>query len=113
MVVIGAVAALGGMPPDYFEDFITVRFTRGRPNDEQIITANIQALGLGFDEVTKTGFKVADLDDPPEETQPRVVIKGKRRPLPRRHHGGPRHLRRVPDFAGDHHPRVHGGEPPR
>ena len=76
MVVIGAVAALGGMPPDYFEDFITVRFTRGRPNDEQIITANIQALGLGFDEVMKTGFKVADLDDPPEETQPRVVIKG-------------------------------------
>ncbi len=76
MVVIGAVAALGGMPPDYFEDFITVRFTRGRPNDEQIITANIQALGLGFDEVTKTGFKVADLDDPPEETHPRVVIKG-------------------------------------
>ena len=76
MVVIGAVAALGGMPPDYFEDFITVRFTRGRPNDEQIITANIQALGLGFEEVTKTGFKVADLDDPPEETQPRVVIKG-------------------------------------
>ena len=76
MVVIGAVAALGGMPPDYFEDFITVRFTRGRPNDQQIIDANIQALGLGFDEVTKTGFKVADLDEPPEETQPRVVIKG-------------------------------------
>ena len=76
MVVIGAVAALGGMPPDYFEDFITVRFTRGRPNDQQIIDANIQALGLGFEEVTKTGFKVADLDDPPEETQPRVVIKG-------------------------------------
>ena len=76
MVVIGAVAALGGMPPDYFEDFITVRFTRGRPNDEQIITANIQALGLGFDEVTKAGFRVADLDDPPEETHPRVVIKG-------------------------------------
>ena len=76
MVVIGAVAALGGMPPEYFEDFIKVRFTRGRPNDEQIITANIEALGLGFEEVTKTGFKVADLDAPPESTQPRVVIKG-------------------------------------
>lgn len=76
MVVIGAVAALGGMPPDYFEDFIRVRFTRGRDNDEQIIGANIQALGLGFDEVTKTGFKVADLDAPPSEDGPRVVIKG-------------------------------------
>jgi 2-oxoglutarate ferredoxin oxidoreductase subunit alpha len=76
MVVIGAVAALGGMPPEYFEDFIRVRFTRGRDNDQQIIDANIQALGLGFDEVTKTGFKVSDLDTPPADEGPRVVIKG-------------------------------------
>ena len=76
MVVIGAVASLGGMPPDYFEDFIRVRFTRGRANDEQIIDANIQALGLGFEEVGKTGFKVADLEQPPADQGPRVVIKG-------------------------------------
>ena len=76
MVVIGAVAALGGMPPAYFEDFITARFTRGRDNDQEIIDANIQALNLGFQEVQKTGFRVTDLDDPPEEDGPRVVIKG-------------------------------------
>ena len=76
MVVIGAVAALGGMPAEYFEDFIRVRFTRGRDNDEQIIEANIAALKLGVEEVAKTGFRVADLDDPPPDEGGRVVIKG-------------------------------------
>ena len=76
MVVIGAVAALGGMPAAYFEDFIRERFTRGRDNDQQIIDANIQALGLGVEEVGKTGFKVADLDEPPPEGGPRVVLSG-------------------------------------
>ena len=76
MVVIGAVAALGGMPAEYFEDFIRERFTRGRDNDEQIIDANIQALKLGVEEVERAGFKVADLDSPPSENGPRVVVKG-------------------------------------
>ena len=76
MVVIGAVAALGGMPPDYFEDFIRERFTRGRDNDQQIIDANIEALKLGVQEIERTGFKVSDLDAPPAENGPRVVIKG-------------------------------------
>ena len=76
MVVIGAVAALGGMPAEYFEDFIRARFTRGRDNDQQIIEANIEALKLGIEEVSKTGFRVADLDDPPPDEGTRVVIKG-------------------------------------
>ena len=76
MVVIGAVAALGGMPTEYFEDFIRARFTRGRDNDQQIIEANIEALKLGTEEVSKTGFRVADLDDPPPDEGTRVVIKG-------------------------------------
>jgi 2-oxoglutarate ferredoxin oxidoreductase subunit alpha len=76
MVVIGAVAALGGMPPEYFEDFIRERFTRGRDNDQQIIDANIEALKLGVQEVERAGFKVANLDDPPAEDGQRVVVKG-------------------------------------
>ena len=76
MVVIGAVAALGGMPAEYFEDFIRERFTRGRDNDEQIIDANIQALNLGVEEVERAGFKVSDLDSPPPESGTRVVVKG-------------------------------------
>ncbi len=76
MVVIGAVAALGGMPAEYFEDFITTRFTRGRDNDAEIIRANIEALKLGIEEVVKTGFRVADLDDPPLDEGQRIVIKG-------------------------------------
>ena len=76
MVVIGAVAALGGMPPDYFTDFITDRFTRGRANDQAIIEANIQALQLGVDAVKEAGLKVGDLDAPPESDVPRILVKG-------------------------------------
>ena len=76
MVVIGAVAALGGMPAAYFEDFIRERFTRGRDNDRQIIDANIQALHLGVQEVERAGLKVSDLEPPPEGSGPRVVVKG-------------------------------------
>ena len=76
MVVIGAVAALGGMPPDYFTDFITDRFTRGRANDQAIIDANIQALQLGVDAVKEAGLKVGDLDAPEESDVPRILVKG-------------------------------------
>ena len=76
MVVIGAVAALGGMPAAYFEDFIRERFTRGRDNDRQIIDANIQALHLGVQEVERAGLKVSDLEAPPAANGQRVVVKG-------------------------------------
>ena len=76
MVVIGAVAALGGMPADYFTDFITERFSRGRANDQEIIGANIKALQLGVEAVQQAGFKVGDLEAPPPKQGERVLIKG-------------------------------------
>ena len=76
MVVIGAVAELGGMPADYFTDFITERFTRGRANDQEIVDANIQALQLGVDAVRARGGKVGDLDAPPKPEGERLVVKG-------------------------------------
>jgi 2-oxoglutarate ferredoxin oxidoreductase subunit alpha len=76
MVVIGAVAALGGMPADYFTDFITERFSRGRANDKEIIDANIKALQLGVEAVQQAGFKVGDLEAPPPKQGERVLIKG-------------------------------------
>ncbi len=61
MVVIGALAYLIQMPQDIIEEFVTKRFSRGRPNDEQIISANIQALSLGRDEAEKSGFSLGEL----------------------------------------------------
>lgn len=61
MVVIGALAYLIQMPQDILEEFITKRFSRGRPNDEQIISSNIQALTLGRDEAEKSGFSLGEL----------------------------------------------------
>ena len=37
MIVIGAVAQLADFPLSYLEEFVTKRFSRGRPGDEQII----------------------------------------------------------------------------
>ncbi|MCH7787141.1 MAG: 2-oxoacid:acceptor oxidoreductase subunit alpha [Chloroflexi bacterium] len=61
MVVIGALAYLIKMPQDILEEFITKRFSRGRANDEQIISSNIQALTLGREEAEKSGFSLGEL----------------------------------------------------
>ena len=61
MVVIGALAYLIKMPQDILEEFVTKRFSRGRANDEQIISSNIQALTLGRDEAEKSGFSLGEL----------------------------------------------------
>ena len=52
MVVMGALGGLVNMPQSILEGFVTKRFSRGRAGDEQIITANIQALTLGREEVS-------------------------------------------------------------
>ena len=47
MVVMGALADLVNMPQSILESFVTNKFTRGRPNDAEIISSNIEALSLG------------------------------------------------------------------
>ena len=76
MVVMGALAYLVGIPQQILEDFVTKRFTRGRPNDQQIIESNHVALGLGRAEAEKSGFSLGELADsiPPEGEQ--VLING-------------------------------------
>ena len=61
MVVSGALAHLIKMPQDILEEFITKRFSRGRANDEQIISSNIKALSLGREEAEKSGFSLGEL----------------------------------------------------
>ena len=76
MVVMGALAYLVGIRQQILEDFVTKRFTRGRPNDQQIIESNHLALSLGRNEAEKSGFNLGELADsiPPEGEQ--VLING-------------------------------------
>ena len=76
MVVIGALAYLVQMPQVILEEFVTKRFTRGRPNDEQIISSNIEALSLGRIEAERSGFSLGELAPsiPPEIDQ--ILLNG-------------------------------------
>ena len=47
MVVIGALAQLVGMRQEILDEFVRARFTRGRPNDAEIIDSNLRAMRLG------------------------------------------------------------------
>ena len=76
MVTIGAVAKLIGFSLEEIDAFITARFTRGRPNDDAIIKANIEAVRLGAEVAEQSGFSVGELDDasPPDYEQ--IMITG-------------------------------------
>ena len=76
MVVMGALAYLVEIDQSILEQFVTKRFTRGRPNDEEIIKANIQALTLGRQEAEKSGFIIGQMADaiPPEGEQ--ILVNG-------------------------------------
>ena len=76
MVTIGAVARLIGFSLEEIDAFIMARFTRGRPNDAEIISANIEAVRLGADVAAQSGFSVGELDEssPPDYEQ--IMITG-------------------------------------
>jgi 2-oxoglutarate ferredoxin oxidoreductase subunit alpha len=76
MVIIGALAHLVNMPQDYLEDFVTKRFTRGRVGDEEIIKANIVALGLGRTKAAESGFSLGELAQPQKPEGDQILIKG-------------------------------------
>ena len=76
MVVMGALAYLVNVRQEILEDFVTKRFTRGRPNDQQIIESNHQALGLGRAEAEKSGFSLGELADPIPPGIDQVLING-------------------------------------
>ncbi|MCI0813010.1 MAG: 2-oxoacid:acceptor oxidoreductase subunit alpha [Chloroflexi bacterium] len=76
MIVLGALAYLVGMPMQILEDFVRERFTRGRANDEEIISSNIQALGLGHEEAEKSGFTLGELAPPQRPEGDQILING-------------------------------------
>ena len=76
MVVMGALAFLANIDQQILEDFVTKRFTRGRPNDQQIIESNHKALGLGRVEAEKSGFSLGELADPNPPGIEQILING-------------------------------------
>ncbi len=76
MIVLGALAHLVSMSQSILEDFVRERFTRGRPNDEQIITSNIQALTLGRQEAEKSGFSLGELAPPIMPEGDQILLNG-------------------------------------
>ena len=76
MIVMGALAHLVDMPQSVLEEFVVKRFTRGRPNDEEIIKSNIQALTLGRDEATKSGFSLGELAEPHKPEGEQILFNG-------------------------------------
>lgn len=76
MVTIGAVANLINFNVEEIDAFITQRFTRGRPGDEEIISANIKAVRLGVDVADQSGLSVGQLSDPSPVNHEQLMITG-------------------------------------
>jgi 2-oxoglutarate ferredoxin oxidoreductase subunit alpha len=76
MVTIGAVANLIDFSLEEIDAFITQRFTRGRPGDDEIIKANIEAVRLGVDVAESSGFAVGQLQPPSPPDYKQIVITG-------------------------------------
>ena len=76
MIVLGALAHLVSMPQEILENFVRERFTRGRANDEQIITSNIEALSLGRQESEKSGFSLGELAPSITPEGDQILING-------------------------------------
>ncbi len=76
MVVLGAIAPLANFPLEALKAYVTKRFTRGRPGDEQIVEANSQALDRGAEAAENSGFHLAELDPPTRPDYEQIMISG-------------------------------------
>ncbi|MCH8816274.1 MAG: 2-oxoacid:acceptor oxidoreductase subunit alpha [Chloroflexi bacterium] len=76
MVVLGAIAPLANFPLEALKAYVTKRFTRGRPGDEQIVEANSKALDRGAEAARKSGFSLTELDPPIRPDYEQIMISG-------------------------------------
>ena len=75
-VVMGALAHLVNMPMSILEQFNREKYTRGRPNDEQIVSSNNHALSLGREEAIKSGFRLDELATPIKPEGEQILVNG-------------------------------------
>ena len=113
MIVLGALAHLVSMSQSIMEDFVRERFTRGRPNDEQIISSNIEALTLGRQEAEKSGFSLGELAPAimPEGNQ--ILINGNEAVLSWRLRRRHQLLHRIPNIPRNFNTSMDGAQPHR
>ena len=76
MIMVGAVGQLASMPQQYFDDFVRVRYSRGREGDDAIIESNIRALTMGYEAVATSGLHVEQIDPPPPLDGERTLVTG-------------------------------------
>jgi 2-oxoglutarate ferredoxin oxidoreductase subunit alpha len=76
MVVLGAIAPLANFPLDALKAYVTKRFTRGRPGDEQIVEANSKALDRGAEAARKSGFSLTELEPAVRPDYEQIMISG-------------------------------------
>jgi len=76
MVILGAVAEFVNWPDKYLSDFNVKRFTRGRPNDAEVVSANEMGLQLGKQAATDSGFSLGELAVPNPPDYEQILIKG-------------------------------------
>lgn len=76
MVILGAIAEFVHWPDQYLEDFNVKRFTRGRPNDAEVVAANSMGLGLGKKAAQESGYALGDLAAPEPPDYEQILIKG-------------------------------------
>ena len=108
MIIIGALAQLVRMPQELLEDFVESRFRRGRDNDDEIISSNIQALRLGRQNAAESGFVLGDLAPPVPPDYAQLMLKGNEAIALGATHAGVGFYAGISDIAGDDHLAVDG-----
>jgi len=76
MVMIGAVSRLVDFSMKDLEGFVRQRFSRGRPDDAEIISGNIKAMHLGAEVAGKAGLRLAPLAPPVPPETPQMLVTG-------------------------------------
>lgn len=75
-VVIGAIADLAGIRLEDIKRFNRAKYARGRPNDEQIIRSNNEALDLGAEAGRSSGISLAEIEPPSPPDYEQVLMNG-------------------------------------
>ena len=76
MVVMGALAQLVDIPQVILEEFVKNRWANTARYGEKVVPSNIQALTLGREQATKSGFALGQLADPVKPDYDQIFLNG-------------------------------------
>ena len=101
------------MPQEYLEDFVEARFRRGRDNDDEIISSNIEAMRLGRQNAAESGFVLGDLASPNPPDYQQLMLKGNEAIALGATHAGLQFYAGYPISARHDDPALDGAQPGR